>query len=555
MSVDLSNEDIQPAYDSIIRGSQNNWLLLKYATRDKLYLCGLGVGGVIELRNNLDPEDVFFGFVREDDTKGRRSHYALVTFVPEVVSGVRRARALVHSRAVGSLFKAHEATVQFSSISQVTSENVRRKLNLENLPHDTSGTNVAEQAISKRYTEDTLPTPTSAERATPISPISPTGRPPIQQSQQRAESPPQQMAPSRMQTPPPKSPRRGSSDRPSSATVLDAPPPTPPKPTSPRLKTRPGLPPITTQPTPIAPQLQNHPEVRAPARRVTSESQAPRFPTERMMSPNVVVTPRSVSSSANLRSPPPEPTDDDPGVQRRRREFLRSFTRQVELENLKAEEEAAQIARIERERRQKEELMAEQLKKEQEEAERKQRRAEKARREQERREAEERERIEMEKMKAEERQRRLLAARRAEERRTIVRRKSEIAQLQEQERRALKLEAQRAFMTQIKKQFIPSPGTTGVILDGYVTVQVYESGVWKRRYFELTPASIRFYKSETDRGGPLSEVLMKDVGSLKEWNEGYEELETIAHSFALCFKDDRRPWLFFADTAANKVSR
>lgn len=31
MSVDLSNEDIQPAYDSIIRGSQNNWLLLKYA--------------------------------------------------------------------------------------------------------------------------------------------------------------------------------------------------------------------------------------------------------------------------------------------------------------------------------------------------------------------------------------------------------------------------------------------------------------------------------------------------------------------------------------------
>lgn len=56
-----------------------------------------------------------------------------------------------------------------------------------------------------------------------------------------------------------------------------------------------------------------------------------------------------------------------------------------------------------------------------------------------------------------------------------------------------------------------------------------------------------------DQSGPLNEILMKDVGSLKEWNEGYEELETIAHSFTLCFKDDRRPWLVFADTAANKV--
>lgn len=90
-------------------------------SRDKLSLYASGDGGIQELQQQLHG-DVFFVFLREDRS------FILISFVPEDISGVRRgsdiiifslaysrdthdyclsARALVHSRAVGSLFKVN----------------------------------------------------------------------------------------------------------------------------------------------------------------------------------------------------------------------------------------------------------------------------------------------------------------------------------------------------------------------------------------------------------------------------------------------------------------
>ena len=53
----------------------------------------------------------------------------------------------------------------------------------------------------------------------------------------------------------------------------------------------------------------------------------------------------------------------------------------------------------------------------------------------------------------------------------------------------------------------------------------------------------------------LDEVNLRGaVKGLREWNEGYEELKAIPHSFAVEFKDDRRPtWEVYCDTDEDKV--
>src|SRR6266436_5899366 len=43
------------------------------------------------------------------------------------------------------------------------------------------------------------------------------------------------------------------------------------------------------------------------------------------------------------------------------------------------------------------------------------------------------------------------------------------------------------------------------------------------------------------------------VSALREWHEGYEELEAIDYSFALEFKDGQGPWSMFCDSEEDKV--
>ena len=52
---------------------------------------------------------------------------------------------------------------------------------------------------------------------------------------------------------------------------------------------------------------------------------------------------------------------------------------------------------------------------------------------------------------------------------------------------------------------------------------------------------------------PIHALELSRIQALREWNEGYDELEAIPNSFAVEFKDDA-PCLFFADSAEDKVS-
>ncbi|CAG8467576.1 7377_t:CDS:10 [Ambispora leptoticha] len=83
-----------------------------------------GTSGLDELRQNLK-EEVLYGFLRIEN------RFVLITYVSEQVSGVRRARALVHGRAVGALFKqAHQIQINASNASDLAEDKVRSKLKL-----------------------------------------------------------------------------------------------------------------------------------------------------------------------------------------------------------------------------------------------------------------------------------------------------------------------------------------------------------------------------------------------------------------------------------------
>lgn len=54
---------------------------------------------------------------------------------------------------------------------------------------------------------------------------------------------------------------------------------------------------------------------------------------------------------------------------------------------------------------------------------------------------------------------------------------------------------------------------------------------------------------------PLEMIdLRGNVSGLKEWYEGYEDLEAIAFSLVVEFKDGRKPLSMYADCEEEKVS-
>jgi hypothetical protein len=53
---------------------------------------------------------------------------------------------------------------------------------------------------------------------------------------------------------------------------------------------------------------------------------------------------------------------------------------------------------------------------------------------------------------------------------------------------------------------------------------------------------------------PLEELDLKgSVKALKEWNEGYEDLEAIQFSFVVEFKRERQYWSMYSDSEEEKV--
>ncbi|KAF9117056.1 hypothetical protein BGX27_005606 [Mortierella sp. AM989] len=160
MSCDLTDPAILEAYQDIISGTPTNWLILGYHdTRDKISLYSKGTGGLDELAASLT-EEVLYGFVRIED------RFALLAYVSEQVSGLRRARALVHGKAVGALFKASNVQINTSSLADLTEDKVRARLGLVDGPP-------TPEASSPVIPSSPAPVESPVPAARPMTPVSP----------------------------------------------------------------------------------------------------------------------------------------------------------------------------------------------------------------------------------------------------------------------------------------------------------------------------------------------------------------------------------------------
>ncbi|CAO0796688.1 unnamed protein product [Mucor circinelloides] len=155
---DLTDPRILETYTAIVEDEPTNWLILGYNdTRDVISLYSKGTEGLDEFRNHLSDE-VLYGFVRVED------RFILITWVSEQVSGVRRARALVHSRSVASTLKLHHAQLTASTLNDLSDSNIRTRLKLGdgNQPSSRrSSASLSQKRLSRRQSTQSPVPPTS----------------------------------------------------------------------------------------------------------------------------------------------------------------------------------------------------------------------------------------------------------------------------------------------------------------------------------------------------------------------------------------------------------
>ncbi|OCH91035.1 hypothetical protein OBBRIDRAFT_887284 [Obba rivulosa] len=274
--------------------------------------------------------------------------------------------------------------------------------------------------------------------------------------------------------------------------------------------------------------------------------------------PATVPLPSRIPLPISQRRPPSTPSQP-----RRRLPSTPEESSARRLAALRAQELAAENARREEELRQAA-MRASRIAEEESELEAERRRlaaledelarAAALRAERERREAEEdaRRRQALEERRAAARERRMREARLREEWRTEQRKGEEGLKVRRETLKRQIWEERRAIANRLRRMSRPNGNGPMILLNGWITVEQPESGAWKRRYYRLDERELRLFRSADTTAQPIDVVPLAKIRRVREWQDGYEELEAVPHSFAVEFTDGGRPWCMFTDAAEDK---
>ncbi|KAL1921466.1 uncharacterized protein VTP21DRAFT_11182 [Calcarisporiella thermophila] len=124
---------VHDAYARIRSDGPTNWILMGYnGTRDSISLYSSGTGGLAEFRAQLRDDEVQYGFLRVKD------RCLFVTYMTEKISGVKKARALVHTRTLGSRLPEYDYHLTATHILDLSDNMIRQRLRLPSLEEDAS---------------------------------------------------------------------------------------------------------------------------------------------------------------------------------------------------------------------------------------------------------------------------------------------------------------------------------------------------------------------------------------------------------------------------------
>ncbi|CAA7269283.1 unnamed protein product [Cyclocybe aegerita] len=575
---------VMAAYSSII-DNKNNWLLLEYVsgTFDELGLHSYGNDGLEELKTKLpDVDEVFIAFYREE--RDVDPGYIIINYVPPCISSVRRARALVHARRVGALFKKHQIIFTIDSLSLLTSNNVHQAIiNLDNAFSSPTSLQTTASPISTSPTklpsetnkDDLVFDPVQSPPPRPLQPMrAPTqnvSKPVIHDMVRRsftATYAPGVQPPSVVPPVPPLPKgslfthllrrKKRSDDSPDAEDGL--PPPTPPKDNG-----------VFQTPQPVAVSYSQPPPPLPPMDRAVRRQRSHSMSEFAVISHNyverhsddiVVVEPAEKERTHNK-----EPTQlyriplrgkwsnettlpSDPAERVQRRRELQKHREREEREALEEEEARQRQLKLQKEALARQEREEEQRRKEQVEAEIRRITAERRRREQVERDEDERKHRELEERKRLDRDRRMEEHRRLEIWRLEQARNAEEAARKAQEARRLEEAERRRKIQQAEAKITQTKTQTA--LTGWVTILAQDSLSWKRRWYKFVGTTMFLHRSPKDLTTLGQVNLRGNIRALKEWNQGYDDLEAIAFSFVVEFKDERDHWSMYADSEEEK---
>ncbi|PCH44396.1 hypothetical protein WOLCODRAFT_165109 [Wolfiporia cocos MD-104 SS10] len=167
------------------------------------------------------------------------------------------------------------------------------------------------------------------------------------------------------------------------------------------------------------------------------------------------------------------------------------------------------------------------------------------------READEARRFVAEEKRRIERERRMQEAAKAQAWRLEQAKREQEAEGRREAMRRRVYQERQALAERVKTHARTASGSS-VLLSGWITVQSDTSAAWKRRYYQLNEKALVLFKNPDETTQILETVKLANISHIREWQEGYEELEGVPHSFAVEFKDGRPAWSMYADTAQDK---
>lgn len=127
---DISSQDIKNAYDQVRDDSSSiNWMALGYGANKKaLELRGTGEGGLKEFVSNLKSEEITYGYVRVIYGDSQRSKFVFITYAPETLSTLTKARANTHKPIVSQYLKYMHIETYAATLSELAEPVVHAKL-------------------------------------------------------------------------------------------------------------------------------------------------------------------------------------------------------------------------------------------------------------------------------------------------------------------------------------------------------------------------------------------------------------------------------------------
>lgn len=131
---DCSSPEILEAYQAVRNDNdETNWFLITYeegSNNKKWCLAGKGTGGLEELRSNITPDFIGYGYLRviSGDDMSKRPKFVFIKYISKGLKMTIKAMMNVHRGDVEKVFNQYNVSMEVDCLEELTEEEVRERV-------------------------------------------------------------------------------------------------------------------------------------------------------------------------------------------------------------------------------------------------------------------------------------------------------------------------------------------------------------------------------------------------------------------------------------------